>query len=95
MFYRVIFRLAGRRCYGYVSQPRGLRLLFKNAGNFSQYKRLLRSNWEINSITSSYTQINYIANHNYNKILKSDWLSSALISALIGQFNWTVRIMPK
>ena len=30
-------------------------LLFKNAGNFSQYKRLLRSNWEINSITSSYT----------------------------------------
>ena len=25
-------------------------------------------------------------NHNYNKILKSDWLSSVLISALIGQF---------
>ena len=34
-------------------------------------------------------------NHNYNKILKSDWLSTALISALIGQFNRTVRIMPK
>ena len=35
-----------------------------------------------------------IYNHNYNKILKSDWLSTALISALIGQFNRTVRVMP-
>ena len=34
-------------------------------------------------------------NHNYNKIVKSDWLSTALISALIGQFNRTVRVMPK
>ena len=34
-------------------------------------------------------------NHNYNKILKSDWLSTALISALIGQFNRTVGVMPK
>ena len=34
-------------------------------------------------------------NHNYNKILKSDWFSTALISALIGQFNRTVRVMPK
>ena len=34
-------------------------------------------------------------NHNYNKILKSDWLSTALISALIGQFDRTVRVMPK
>ena len=34
-------------------------------------------------------------NHNYNKIVKSDWLSTALISALIGQFNRSVRIMPK
>ena len=25
-------------------------------------------------------------NHNYNKILKSDWFSTALISALIGQY---------
>ena len=25
-------------------------------------------------------------NHNYNKIVKSDWLSTALISALIGQY---------
>ena len=33
--------------------------------------------------------------HNYNKILKSDWLSTVLISALIGQFNRTVRVMPK
>ena len=37
----------------------------------------------------------YIFNHNYNKILKSDWFSTALISALIGQFNRTVRVMPK
>ena len=35
-------------------------------------------------------------NHNYNKIIiKPDWLSTALISALIGQFNRTVRVMPK
>ena len=33
--------------------------------------------------------------HNYNKIVKFDWLSTALISALIGQFNRTVRVMPK
>ena len=37
----------------------------------------------------------YYYNHNYNKIVKSDWLSTALISALIGQFNRTVRVMPK
>ena len=35
------------------------------------------------------------SNHNYNKILKSNWFSNALISALIGQFNRTVRVMPK
>ena len=34
-------------------------------------------------------------NHNYNKIVKSDWLSTALISALIGQFDRTVCVMPK
>ena len=38
---------------------------------------------------------NFGVNHNYNKILESDWLSTALISALIGQYascisNWTV-----
>ena len=31
----------------------------------------------------------------YNKIVKSDWVSTALISALIGQFNRTVHILPK
>ena len=36
----------------------------------------------------------YYYNHNYNKIVKFDWLSTALISALIGQFNRTVRVMP-
>ena len=34
-------------------------------------------------------------NHNYNKTVKSDCLSTALISALIGQFNRTVRVVPK
>ena len=38
---------------------------------------------------------NLRVNHNYNKIVKSDWLSTALISALIGQFNRAVRVMPK
>ena len=28
-----------------------------------------------------------VFNHNYNKILKSDWLSAAMISALLGQFQ--------
>ena len=36
-----------------------------------------------------------IVNHNYNKLVKSDWLSTALISALSGLFNRTVRVMPK
>ena len=36
-------------------------------------------------------------NHNYrnNKILKSDWLSTVLISALIGQCNRTDRVIPE
>ena len=34
-------------------------------------------------------------NHNCNKILKSDWFSPALISALIGQFSSIVLVMPK
>ena len=33
-------------------------------------------------------------NHKYNKILKSDWLSTALISALIVECNRTVRVIP-
>ena len=37
----------------------------------------------------------YSINHNYNKILKSDWLSTALISTFIGQLNRTVRVMPE
>ena len=39
--------------------------------------------------------MNKYINHNHNKIVKSDWLSTALISALIGQFNSTVRVMLK
>ena len=38
---------------------------------------------------------NFNVNHNYNKIVKSDWLSTALISSLIGQFNRTVHVIPK
>ena len=38
---------------------------------------------------------NFMFNHNYNKIVKSDWLSTALISALIGQFNRTVRAITR
>ena len=39
----------------------------------------------------------FCVNHNYNKIVKPDWLSTALISALIGQFNsnWTVRAITR
>ena len=37
----------------------------------------------------------FTINHSYNKIVKSDWISTALISALIGQFNRAVRVMPK
>ena len=45
---------------------------------------------------------NNILNHNYIKILDSDWPSAGLISAVIGQLhtscacNWTVvRVMPE
>ena len=44
----------------------------------------------------------YMYNHNYIKILESDWSSAGLISAVIGQLhtscacNWTVvRVMPE
>ena len=39
-------------------------------------------------------QFNSLNNY-YNKILKSDKLSTVLILALIGQCNRTVRVMPK
>ena len=31
--------------------------------------------------------------HNYNKILKSNWLSTVLISVIVGQCNRTVRVI--
>ena len=46
-------------------------------------------------ILLAYNLLFILINHNYNKIVKSDWLSTAQISALIGQFNRTVRVMPK
>ena len=33
--------------------------------------------------------------HNYDKIIKSDWLSAVLISALKGQCNRTVRVITR
>ena len=52
--------------------------------------------------TLSFKGTDSIFNHNYNKILKSDWLLTALISALIGQFdirvgvgNWTPRTITR
>ena len=61
------------------------------------FSRILRSeglvyNWYLfqNSRSTEITLDSH-TNHNYDKILKSDWLSTALISALIEQFNRTVR----
>ena len=34
-------------------------------------------------------------NKKHNKILISDWLSTVLISTLIGQYDRTIHIMPK
>ena len=36
---------------------------------------------------------NNSSTHNYNKILKSDWLSTVFISVLMGQCNRTVRVI--
>lgn len=33
-------------------------------------------------------------NHNYDKILKSDWISTVLILALMEQCDRTERVMP-
>ena len=49
---------------------------------------------EVKQQVNSTAQVNITFNHNYNKILKCDWLSTVLISALIGQCNRTVRVMP-
>ena len=45
--------------------------------------------------TTTGKSLKHPINHNYNKILKSYWLSAVLISALIGQCNRTVRVMSK
>ena len=34
-------------------------------------------------------------NHNLNKIIKCDWLSTVLISAIVGQCNRTVRVIAR
>ena len=66
---------------------------------------LLKGGWWVSHETELWVRIlfqdyllrsNLIFNHiNYNKILESDWQSIALISALLGQCNRTVRVMPK
>ena len=65
----------------------------------------LKSSFKIRTIYVKYVysqlyyynpnKTDYRINHNYIKIVKSDWLSTALISALIGQFDRKVRVMPK
>ena len=40
----------------------------------------------VSTRTHAFETDNFGVNHNYNKILESDWLSTALISALIGQY---------
>ena len=57
-------------------------------------KKMIKLNENLKYNNSNYNNNNH-HHHNYNKIVKSDWLSTALISALIGQFNRTVRVMPK
>ena len=62
----------------------------------SAYKRKTKYNDDDENDSNNHNNNNNNNNdHNYNKILKSDWLSTALISALIGQINRTVRVMPK
>ena len=51
--------------------------------------------WNCMHLRESTLLYSYNSNHDYNKILKSDWLSTALISALIGQLNRTLRVIPK
>ena len=46
-------------------------------------------------VVDSFISAANVVNHNHNKIVKSDWLSTALVSALIGQFDRTVTVMPK
>ena len=43
---------------------------------------ILRKELALDTCTYMY----HPANHNYNKILKSDWLSTVVISALIGKY---------
>ena len=61
----------------------------------SAYKRKTKYDDDENDSNNHNNNNNNNNNHNYNKILKSDWLSTALISALIGQINRTVCVMPK
>ena len=58
----------------------------KNSRNFlfqflkkPKISQILLQSW-------NFLSSNSICNHNYNKILKSGWLSTALISALTGQY---------
>ena len=50
-----------------------------------RYQPSVRSRW------LDIGQVHFTFNHNYNKILESDCLSTVLISALMGQCNRTVH----
>ena len=66
------------------------------AGNcFQKTRNPAVRNFDQFSRNSSFNSFNNLSNHNYNKIVKSDWVSTALISALIREFKRTVRVMPK
>ena len=53
--------------------------------NWQAVKLTVFAPWDITKTSS-----NIVYNHSCNKILKSDWLSTALISAFVGQFNRAV-----
>ena len=64
-------------------------LVYNHKGDWQKQMNALRESDLFNY------EYDFRPNHNQNKILKSDWLSTVLISALIGQFNRTVCVMPK
>ena len=60
--------------------------VIKTHNNNNKHTFYLHDHKKEISIVKSYLYpiVDSFINHNYNKIVKSDWLSTALISALIG-----------
>ena len=74
----------------------------KNVNQTSNNSVWKGSNKRSQNFIHSSCNYDYYHNHNYIKILESDWSSAGLISAVIGQLhtscacNWTVvRVMPE